>query len=195
MQMEQLALDYEILKQENHDMSYKLEQSQLQEQLKMQYECSLFPNINEQEDQFESLENELKKQSEENSDSLATIKELETHIKSLEEELEKQAQEFEADLEAVTCARVEQEKRAIQAEEALRKTRLKNANAAEKLQEEFRRLSVQMASTFDANEKVAMKALAEASELRMQKGQLEEMLQKANEELQSITDVYESKTA
>ncbi|KAJ6347475.1 hypothetical protein OIU76_004035 [Salix suchowensis] len=193
MQMEQLALDYEILKQENHDMSYKLEQSQLQEQLKMQYECSLFPNINEQEDQFESLENELKKQSEENSDSLATIKELETHIKSLEEELEKQAQEFEADLEAVTCARVEQEKRAIQAEEALRKTRLKNANAAEKLQEEFRRLSVQMASTFDANEKVAMKALAEASELRMQKGQLEEMLQKANEELQSITDVYESK--
>ncbi|KAB5564482.1 hypothetical protein DKX38_004536 [Salix brachista] len=193
MQMEQLALDYEILKQENHDMSYKLEQSQLQEQLKMQYECSLFPNINEQEDQFESLENELKKQSEENSDSLATINELETHIKSLEEELEKQAQEFEADLEAVTCARVEQEKRAIQAEEALRKTRLKNANAAEKLQEEFRRLSVQMASTFDANEKVAMKALAEASELRMQKGQLEEMLQKANEELQSITDVYESK--
>lgn len=194
MQMEQLALDYEILKQENHDMSYKLEQSQLQEQLKMQYECSpFFPNINEQEAQIESLENELKMQSEENFDSLATIKELETHIKSLEEELEKQAQEFEADLEAVTRARVEQEQRAIQAEEALRKTRLKNATAAEKLQEEFRRLSMQMASTFDANEKVAMKALAEASEHRMQKVQLEEMLQKANEELQSITDGYESK--
>lgn len=194
MQMEQLALDYEILKQENHDMSYKLEQSQLQEQLKMQYECSsLFPNINEQEAQIESLENELKMQSEENSDSLATIKELETHIKILEEELEKQTQEFEADLEAVTRARVEQEQRAIQAEEALRKTRLKNATAAEKLQEEFRRLSMQMASTFDANEKVAMKALAESSELRMQKVQLEEMLQKANEEVQSITDGYESK--
>ncbi|KAL9349999.1 hypothetical protein Peur_057254 [Populus x canadensis] len=194
MQMEQLALDYEILKQENHDMSYKLEQSQLQEQLKMQYECSpLFPNINEQEAQIESLENELKMQSEENFDSLATIKELETHIKSLEEELEKQAQEFEADLEAVTRARVEQEQRAIQAEEALRKTRFKNATAAEKLQEEFRRLSMQMASTFDANEKVAMRALAEASELRMQKVQLEEMLQKANEELQSIRDGYESK--
>jgi chromosome segregation ATPase len=160
----------------------------------MQYECSpFFPNINEQEAQIESLENELKMQSEENFDSLATIKELETHIKSLEEELEKQAQEFEADLEAVTRARVEQEQRAIQAEEALRKTRLKNATAAEKLQEEFRRLSMQMASTFDANEKVAMKALAEASEHRMQKVQLEEMLQKANEELQSITDGYESK--
>ncbi|KAF5734824.1 putative ATP binding protein [Tripterygium wilfordii] len=40
MQMEQLALDYEILKQENHDLAYKLEQSELQEQLKFQYECS-----------------------------------------------------------------------------------------------------------------------------------------------------------
>ncbi|CAK7335508.1 unnamed protein product [Dovyalis caffra] len=194
MQMEQLALDYEILKQENHDKSYKLEQSQLQEQLKMQYECSpSFPNINELEAEVESLEKELRKQSKENSDSLATIKELETHIKSLEEELEKQAQEFEADLEVVTSARVEQEQRAIQAEEALRKTRLKNANTAEKLQEEFRRLSMQMASTFDANEKLAMTALAEASELRMQKGQLEEMLQKANEEIQSVKDGYELK--
>lgn len=194
MQMEQLALDYEILKQENHDMSYKLEQSQLQEQLKMQYECSTsFANINELEAQIESLENELKKQSKENSDSLATINELETHIKSLEEELENQAQGFEVDLEAVTHAKVEQEQRAIRAEEALRKTRWKNANTAEKLQEEVRKLSVQMASMFDANEKVAMKALAEASELRMQKSKLEEMLQKANEVLQSVKDGYEAK--
>ncbi|XP_034894635.1 uncharacterized protein [Populus alba] len=194
MQMEQLALDYEILKQENHDMSYKLEQSQLQEQLKIQYECSpSFPYTNELEAQVESLENELKKQSKEKSDSLTTIKELQTHIKSLEKELEQQAQEFDADLGVVTSARVEQEQRAIQAEEALRKTKLKNANTAEKLQEEFRRLSIHMASTFDANEKVAMKALAEASELHMQKGKLEEMLQKANEELHSVKDGYESK--
>uniref|UniRef100_A0A6N2KRK7 C2 NT-type domain-containing protein n=1 Tax=Salix viminalis TaxID=40686 RepID=A0A6N2KRK7_SALVM len=194
IQMEQLELDYEILKQENHEMSYKLEQSQLQEQLKIQYECSpSFPNINELEAQVESLENELKKQSKGNSDSLTTIKQLETHIMSLEKELDQQAQEFDVDLEAVTSARVEQEQRAIQAEEALRKIKLKNANTAEKLQEEFRRLSVKMASTFDANEKVAMKALAEASELHMQKRQLEEMLQKANEELQSVKDDYESK--
>ncbi|KAF9689359.1 hypothetical protein SADUNF_Sadunf01G0084100 [Salix dunnii] len=194
IQMEQLELDYEILKQENHEMSYKLEQSQLQEQLKIQYECSpSFPNINELEAQVESLENELKKQSKENSDSLTIIKELETHITRLEKELEQQAQEFDADLEAVTSARVEHEQRAIQSEEALRKIKLKNANTAEKLQEEFRRLSMKMASTFDANEKVAMKALAEASELHVQKGKLEEMLQKANEELQSVKDGYESK--
>lgn len=250
MQMEQLALDYEILKQENHDISYKLEQSQLQEQLKMQYECSSsFANASELEMQIETLENELKKkskdfsdslatikelesqiaglenehkkqskefsdsqakvkeletqikgleselkkQSKEFSDSLATIKELEAHIQNLEEDLDKQVEVYEADLEVVTRTKVEQEQRAIHAEEALRKTRMKNANTAEKLQEEFRRLSVQMASTFDANEKVAMKALEEASELRMQKSHLEEMLRRASEEVQSVRDDYETK--
>ncbi|XP_040990209.1 myosin-11-like [Juglans microcarpa x Juglans regia] len=194
MQMEQLALDYEILKQENHDMSYKLEQSQLQEQLKIQYECSSPPTgITQLEAHIESLENELKKQSKEFLDSLATIRDLEMHITSLEEEMEKQAQGFEADLEAVTHAKVKQEQRAIRAEEALQKTRSRNASTAERLQEEFRRLSVQMASTFDANEKVAMKALKEANELRWQKSQLEEILQKVKQELQTVRDDYEAR--
>ncbi|XP_050227966.1 uncharacterized protein LOC126677415 [Mercurialis annua] len=222
MQMEQLALDYEILKQENHDMSYKLEQCELEENLKMQCEfSSSFSNIseleshiesleielkkqseehsnslvviNELKSQIESLENNLKKQTREHSDSLVTVNELEAHIKSLEDELEKQSEEFEADLEALTRAKVEEEQRAIRAEDALRKTRWKNADTAEKIQEEFKRLSVQMASAFDANENVAMKALAEANELRIQKNQLEEMLQKANEEIQSVKDYYEAK--
>ncbi|OAY46552.1 hypothetical protein MANES_06G008700v8 [Manihot esculenta] len=81
IQMEQLALDYEILKQENHEMSYKLKQSEQQDQLKLQYECSSFANINELQDQIESLENELKKQSEEYSLSMVTINELKTYIK------------------------------------------------------------------------------------------------------------------
>ncbi|XP_024031322.1 myosin-4 [Morus notabilis] len=331
MHMEQLALDYEILKQENHDISYKLEQSQLQEQLKIQYECS--SPINELGSQIESLEKELKMQSKElsesletikelesqiktmeeelevqsressdslvtikeleshinslkeelkmrskgseefsvtieeleshikrleeelkmrsneakdsmvtlqyleshikgleeelkkrskesedslvtieelhshvksleeelkmrskqSSDSLGTIEELDSHIKILEQELEEQAQGFEADLEALMVAKVEQEQRAIRAEEVLRKMRWKHASTAEKLQEEFRRLSMQMASTFNANEKVATKAMAEANELRVQKIQLEEMLQKAKEELQAVRDEYGAK--
>ncbi|RDX88436.1 hypothetical protein CR513_29964, partial [Mucuna pruriens] len=194
MQMEQLALDYEILKQENHDIAYKLEQSELQEQLKMQYECSSPPPaVDDIEAHIENLENQLKQQSEEFSNSLATIKELETQISRLEEELEKQAQGFEADLDAVTRDKVEQEQRAIRAEEALRNTRLKNANTAERLQEEFKRLSTQMASTFDANEKAAMRALTEASELRAQKRLVEAMLHKVNEELQSSRADYEVK--
>ncbi|XP_040930834.1 myosin-11 isoform X2 [Gossypium hirsutum] len=193
-QMEQLALDYEILKQENHDISYKLEQTRLREQLKIQYECpSSSATINELENQIECLQRELSKQSKEFSGSLATINELETHIRSLEEELEKQAKVFERDLGSVTQNKVEQEQRAIRAEEALQMTRLKNANTAEKLQEEFKKLSMQMASTFDANEKVATNALVEANELRLQRNQLEELLKKAKEELQSVTEDYEAK--
>ncbi|CAN1300859.1 hypothetical protein LINPERPRIM_LOCUS24709 [Linum perenne] len=182
MQMEQLALDYEILKQENHEISYKLEQSQLQEQLNMQYEECSSPNANE-----------FKKQQKQNSTSLATIKELETHISSLEDELEQQAQTFEADLATITRERVDQEQRAIRAEEALKLTRWKNSNTAEKLQEEFKRLSKQMASTFEANESVAMKAMEEANEVRIQKIQLEDMVRRAKSELQSVKDDYEEK--
>ncbi|XP_027341673.1 putative leucine-rich repeat-containing protein DDB_G0290503 [Abrus precatorius] len=193
MQMEQLALDYEILKQENHDIAYKLEQSQLQEQLKLQYECSSPPAVDDLETHIRSLENQLKEQSEEFSNSLATTKALETEISRLEEEMEKQAQGFEADLDAVTRDKIEQEQRAIRAEEALRNTRVKNANTAERLQEEFRRLSMQMASTFDANEKATMRALTEASELRVQKRLCEEMLHKVKDELRSVKADYEVK--
>ncbi|CAN1300850.1 hypothetical protein LINPERPRIM_LOCUS24709 [Linum perenne] len=196
MQMEQLALDYEILKQENHEISYKLEQSQLQEQLNMQYEECSSPNANGRntlESQIERLQNEFKKQQKQNSTSLATIKELETHISSLEDELEQQAQTFEADLATITRERVDQEQRAIRAEEALKLTRWKNSNTAEKLQEEFKRLSKQMASTFEANESVAMKAMEEANEVRIQKIQLEDMVRRAKSELQSVKDDYEEK--
>ncbi|KAL2342773.1 hypothetical protein Fmac_004058 [Flemingia macrophylla] len=194
MQMEQLALDYEILKQENHDIAYKLEQSELQEQLKMQCECSSPPSsVDHIESHIQNLENQLQQQSEQFSNSLATIKELETQISRLEEELEKQDQGFEADLDAVMRDKIEQEHRAIRAEEALRNTRHKNANTAERLQEEFRRLSTQMASTFDANEKATMRALTEASELRVQKTLVEEMLHKVNKELQSAKADYEVK--
>ncbi|KAK6158169.1 hypothetical protein DH2020_005483 [Rehmannia glutinosa] len=192
MQMEQLALDYEIMKQENHEMAYKLEQSELQEQLKLQYECSSsYTAAQELENQIENLENELKRRSKESADALVTISELEAHVKSLEEELEKQSQGFEADLEVLMRSKVEQEQRAIRAEETLRKTRRQNANTAERLQEEFKRLSVQMVSTFESNEKLATKALAEANELRLQKSNLEEMIRKAFEEHRSIKSHYE----
>ncbi|KAG9441164.1 hypothetical protein H6P81_017018 [Aristolochia fimbriata] len=166
MQMEQLALDYEILKQENHDMSSRLEQSQLHEQLKMQYESSA---------------------------SLAVISELETHIENLEKELEKQAEAFEADLTEVARTKVEQEQRAIRAEEALRKMKWNNASTAERLQEEFRKLSMQMSSTFEANEKLTMQAQAEATELRMQNFELKGLLEKANEDLSLMKDRNEAK--
>ncbi|KAG1355093.1 trichohyalin [Cocos nucifera] len=166
MQMEQLALDYEILKQENHDISSKLEQSQLREQLRIQYECSAH---------------------------LATISDLEAHVETLEKELQSQADALEADIATLTQAKVELEKRAIKAEEALRKTRWNNASTAEQLQEEFKRLSEQMTSTFHANEKLVMQTLKEASELRLQKSEVEELLEKTKEELALVKGQYHVK--
>ncbi|CAN7059368.1 hypothetical protein IGI04_015667 [Brassica rapa subsp. trilocularis] len=191
IQVEQLALDYEILKQENHDISYKLEQSQVHEQLKMQYECSpSIVNVNELESQIEGLEAKLKKQSEDFSKSLCRVKELETQM---EDELEKQALVFEADIEAVTRAKVEQEKRAIEAEEALRKSRWKNASVAGKIQDEFKRISEQMSNTLAANEKMTKKAMVETRDLRVQKRHLEELLMSAKDELRANKVEYEAK--
>ncbi|KAE9597746.1 hypothetical protein Lal_00041479 [Lupinus albus] len=166
MQMEQIALDYEILKQESHGIACKLEQSQLEDQLKMQYECSSPPS---------------------------DIDEFENHIERIDEDMEKQAQGFKADLDAVMRDKVEQEQRAIRAEEALRKNRQKNANTADKLQEELRRLSVQMVSTFDPHENPTMGTLTEASELHSRKILLEEILHEVKEEPQSINAGYEVK--
>ncbi|KAL3619307.1 hypothetical protein CASFOL_036877 [Castilleja foliolosa] len=193
-QMEQIALDYEIMKQSNHELSSKLEQSLIQEQLKMQYEC-LSPDsgVNELENHIENLEDELKRRSGEYINSIST---LEAHAKSLEEELEKQAQGFEADLESLTRAKIEQEQRAIRAEELLKKIRWKNANTAERLQEEFKRLSMQMTCSFEANEKLTSKSMAEANELCLQKHRLEEkvrLMTSQIEDMQSETEMHVAK--
>ncbi|PKI55242.1 hypothetical protein CRG98_024359 [Punica granatum] len=192
MQMEQLALDYEILKQENHKIMHKLEQSELKEQLKAHYDCS---SGFELETRVEVLEKDLEEKSKEFSDSVATINKLKLHVRNLEEELESREKEFEANLEEIARERIEQEKRAIRAETALRKMQLRNANTADRLQEEFRRLSMQMTSMFDENEKTAMRAMKEASELRKEKSELEELLAKTDEEIRSVRKSCEEKVA
>jgi chromosome segregation ATPase len=166
MQMEQLALDYEILKQENHDVSSRLEQAQLREQLRMQYECSAH---------------------------LAIISDLEANVESLDNELHTQAKKFEADIAEITSAKVEQEQRAIKAEDSLRKIRWNNAATAERLQEEFKVLSSQVSSAFSANERHLVQARKEVAELQLQKSQLEELLQKAQGDLGSVQDQHRAK--
>ncbi|VAH05038.1 unnamed protein product [Triticum turgidum subsp. durum] len=166
MQMEQLALDYEILKQENHDISSRLEQTQLREQLRMQYECSAH---------------------------LSIISDLEANVENLENELQEQSQRLEADIAEVLAAKVEQEQRAIKAEESLRKARWNNATTAERLQEEFKSLSSQVSSAFSANERLLVQARKEAAELQLQKSQLEELLQKAHEDAASVQEQHRVK--
>uniref|UniRef100_A0ACD5TNC1 Uncharacterized protein n=1 Tax=Avena sativa TaxID=4498 RepID=A0ACD5TNC1_AVESA len=166
MQMEQLALDYEILKQENHDISSRLEQTQLREQLRMQYECSAH---------------------------LSIISDLEANVENLENELQTQSEMLEADIAEVLSAKVEQEQRAIKAEEALRKARWNNATTAERLQEEFKSLSSQVSSAFSENERLLVQARKEAAELQLQKSQLEELLQKAQEDTVSVQENHRVK--
>ncbi|XVE58547.1 hypothetical protein DITRI_Ditri04bG0178000 [Diplodiscus trichospermus] len=188
----ELEMHIEELCQENDNISSQLKQNQQQgsSQTQNEYQESSAA-IDELESQVQRLEDKVKQQSEEYSESLIAINELESQVKELKKELENRTQGFEDDLNATERAKIEQEQRAIRAEEALRKTRWKNAVTAEQLQEEFKRLSVEMASKFDENEKMATKAVAEANELHIQKRNLEQMLQKANEELRLLKDQSE----
>ncbi|MFS7928921.1 hypothetical protein Hanom_Chr04g00326471 [Helianthus anomalus] len=103
-------------------MSYKVEQSQLQEQLKKQNERSLsYATVSELESQIENLNNELKLKYNESEASLLAFKELKSHIKNLEEYLYNQAHWFEADMGDLVRAKVEQMQKAIHVEENLRK--------------------------------------------------------------------------
>nr|GEV19002.1 EEIG1/EHBP1 N-terminal domain-containing protein [Tanacetum cinerariifolium] len=135
----------------------------------------------------------LKQKSKELSDSVLAIKELGTLVKNLEEDLDNQAHGFEADIEDLIRAKVKQEQRAIRAEDNLRKVKLQNANTAGKLQEEFRRLSTEMSSAFKENENAAMRAMDEATQLWVEKRNLEEMIKKLQEELQYLREQYEDK--
>ncbi|XP_039046499.1 myosin-6-like [Hibiscus syriacus] len=155
----------EELEMHIEELNHENDKNQLQESMKTR---------NELESQVQRLEDEIKQQSEEYSESLIAINELETQVNELNKELENRTQGFEEELDAIIHAKTEQEQRAIRAEEALRTTRWKNAANAERVQEEFKELSVEMAGRLDENEKMTMKAVAEANE--------------ANEELRLLKD-------
>ncbi|KAE8704712.1 Myosin heavy chain-related protein, putative isoform 3 [Hibiscus syriacus] len=186
---EELEMHIEELSQENDKMFSQLKQNQQQEAMKTENENSEYlATINELESQVQRLEDKIKQQSEDYSESLIAINELEGQVKELSKELENRTQGFKKELDAMIHSKTEQEQRSNRAEEALKTTRWKNAANAERLQEEFKKLSVEMAGRFDENEKTTMKAVAEANDLEVLKRNLEEMLQEANEELRLLKD-------
>ncbi|XP_076953868.1 uncharacterized protein LOC143628080 isoform X1 [Bidens hawaiensis] len=121
--IEDIMLDYKYLLQENDDVSSK----------------SLTTN-KEYDLQVKKLEEKIMDQALEISKTLDTNAELETHIKRLEKELEKQVNDFEDDVQDLMKAKIEQEERVSQAEEALRKSMLVNAEVVEKLNQELLKL-------------------------------------------------------
>lgn len=194
MHIKRLTLDYDLLKQENCGISLKFDRNQEKLRAEMESErAGYIATIRELESQVKRSEETIEKQAHEFAECLISIQELEDEVKSLEMDLEKQAKGFEDKLEDLTHAKDEQEQRATQAEEALRKTRWNSAATAERLQDELRKLSVEMASKLDENEKQTTKAMAEANELRVQNRILEEMVQKSNEQLELIKDQVDVK--
>ncbi|XP_060203600.1 uncharacterized protein LOC132631891 isoform X1 [Lycium barbarum] len=190
-QMDQLESHCQVLETENDDINRNLEQCE-QQKLKTQQEHSeSLGTVKHFKLQVERLEEEMKTQTLQYSKSLDTINELETQVSMLEKELETQSQEFEEHLEAVTQAKVKQEQRAIKAEEALRRARWSNAKAAQKLQEELKRLSDEMTLKIEEKEELANDAVMETNVLREENKILEELLQKSEEELKSTKAHYE----
>ncbi|XP_074319674.1 uncharacterized protein LOC141656621 isoform X2 [Silene latifolia] len=185
-EIEQYGRDYEMAKKDNNDLSSKFNQKQL-ELIKKERECTHnLRKMEELESQMSRLENVIRKQAEEFSENSTTIIDLETEVSSLKNELERQAIEFEDELKVMSNDKVDLEERALRAEENLRRTKLDNASATQKLQEEFRELSEELSSKFNENEELAIKAEAEAGELRDHIAILEEHLQNTTRELESV---------
>ncbi|VFQ99637.1 unnamed protein product [Cuscuta campestris] len=189
-QKDQLVSDCEILKNESRDIYSELEQSELQKERLQQDHFEALASIKQLKAHVEQLENELQREAMNYTESLDTISMLESEVVSLEKELKKQAQAFEENLEAATEAKVLQEQRAISSEDALKRTMLNHARASQQLQEEIRRLSVEMAAKVDEKDKLANEAEAHANALLQQNKALEDSLQEAKKELQLTTDRY-----
>ncbi|KAL1319349.1 hypothetical protein HN51_071639 [Arachis hypogaea] len=186
--IEVLTSDYELLKRENLDICLRLKKVEAQHKMLQNKHSASLTAIEQLESQVEILEEKIKNREEEFSESLVYINELENQVNNLERELQTQADKFEEDLHSLKCAKIEQEEQAMKAEEALRMMTRNNALISERFQDEFRRLSVEMASKVEENEKMIVKANAEADELQKQNKLMEETLQKCNQELRLITN-------
>ncbi|XP_019449842.1 PREDICTED: myosin-11-like [Lupinus angustifolius] len=189
----ELTMKYELLKKENLHITLRFKQGQAQQIMLEDENSTYLATIEQLESQVERLEEKIKKQADEFSESLVCITELENQVNDLERELKLQAENIQEDLHAMECAKIEQEERAIQAEETLRKTRHDNTLTSERFRDECRRLSVEMAMKVEENEKMTIKASAESDELRKQNKLLQEKLQKCNEELRMMTNQNELK--
>ncbi|CAN4087776.1 unnamed protein product [Withania somnifera] len=190
-QRDQLESHCQVLEKENEDINHNLEQRDLQKLKTQQEHTESLATVKHFKQQVDRLEEEMKTQTSQYTKSLDTINKLGTHVSMLEKELETQSQEFEEHLEAVNQDKVKQEQRVIKAEEALRRARWSNAKAAQKLQEELKRLSDEMTLKIDEKEELANNAMREVNVLREENKMLEELQQKSEEERNSTKDRYE----
>ncbi|QCD94838.1 hypothetical protein DEO72_LG5g2927 [Vigna unguiculata] len=192
-QIKELNFECENLKKENLDISLRLNHKETQQiALQNKYSASL-ATIKQLESQVQRLEEKIGKQVDDFSGSLIYINELENQVSDLKREMKVQEEDYKKDFQAMKCAKLEQEERAIQAEETLIKTIHNNDLACQRFEDEYRSLSAEMTLKAEENEKKVMEAYAEADELQKQNKLMEEVLQKCNQELRLITNQNELK--
>ncbi|CAN7122485.1 unnamed protein product [Brassica rapa subsp. narinosa] len=182
--IEELDWELESYKRKNEEQEILLDDL-TREYESLKEEKHKHVEVSDSKDVIEELEGKLEQQS-------LTVNELESQVKELKKEVEDQARAFEEDMETMMREKTEQEQRAIKAEENLRKTRWKNAIAAERLQEKCKRLSLEMESKLSEHESLTAKTLAEANELRLQNKNLEEMREKEQREMTQEREVKKS---
>ncbi|KAK7380301.1 hypothetical protein VNO78_32809 [Psophocarpus tetragonolobus] len=191
--IKQLNFECELLKKENLNISLRLKHGEAQQIVLQNKHSASLATIKQLESHVQRLEEKIKKQALDFSETLIYNNELENQVCDLERELKTQADKFEEDFHAMKCAKIEQEERAIEAEETLIKTRHDNGLTCQRFQHEYRSLSAEMTLKIDENEKKTMETYAEAEELQKHNKLMEEMLQKCNQELRHITDQNELK--
>lgn len=147
-----------------------------------------------------NLEEQLEELTEHFSSSTKQVKSLESELATLQKEMIEKERVLSVKMEALLVSIKEQEQKVVRAEAAVSQVQLEKASTVECLQNEVRRLTEQMSSTYDEKESMATKALIEASELRAEKVKLEDALKQiqvkvrhSEMELASVRQDYESK--
>ncbi|GAB2294037.1 hypothetical protein Dimus_028253 [Dionaea muscipula] len=192
-QIRQLVEDYEISEQKCCELQLKFEQNH-EQLVEKEHECKSHLGILEDhEGKIARLEKLIKNQEEECLEASKNVHMLEGQVKSLKQELKKQAHGYEADICEMAKSKVEQEQKVLKAQEELKQIKLNYAAAAKQLQEDFGKLSEDIVSKLNENEKLTVKAQCEANNLRLQINALQKDLQKANNEITSIKHLYDLK--
>ncbi|XP_073126978.1 uncharacterized protein [Henckelia pumila] len=191
MKVKQLTIDGEKLDNVSRHIYSTLQQTEKEKvEMEQNYSESL-ATMKQLELRVETLEEENKRQQLQYSESLKIIEKLEIQVEDLQKELENQAQLYEEELNTVTKEKIEKEQQAMRAEEVFRKARRNNAYRVEQLQEEIKKLSDEMSSKIEENEKLAQKSIAEATDLQSRNEVLESILQKSEEERRMTITQYE----
>lgn len=134
------------------------------------------------------LEQQLQEAVNESESSKAKCTALEAEMKQQLREGKQRELAFKSEIELLNSLKEDFESRVHQAEETLSQMQAEKVAAVDRLQNELQQLTEQVSSTFDEKEKLASKALIEASELRAEKMELHDSLMYMQEKMKKMEE-------